>query len=137
MGERFTMADVVSERRFAHYFDRFPGHGDYGIVAVRDGKEAGVAWVVHFTADDPAYGYVADEIPELSVWVSADERGRGIGGRLIDAALDRAAAAGVPGVSLSVEVGNPARNLYVRKGFIEVRRGDSDIVMLWRPTANR
>lgn len=135
MGERFTMADVLSERRFAHYFDRFPGDADYGIVATRDGVEVGAAWVVRFTAEDPAYGYVSDDIPELSAWVSADERGEGIGGRLIDAALEHAAAAGLPGVSLSVEVGNPARNLYLRKGFAEVRRTDDDIVMLWRPGA--
>lgn len=136
MGERFTMADVASERRFAHYFDRFPGDGDYGIVATRDGEEVGAAWLVRFTADDPAYGYVSDDIPELSVWVSADERGGGIGGRLIDAALARAAASGLPGVSLSVELGNPARNLYLRKGFAEVSRTDGDILMLWRPDGN-
>lgn len=137
MGERFTMDDVVSERRFAHYFDRFPDAADYGIVATRDGVEVGVAWVVSFTAEDPAYGYVSDDIPELSVWVAADERGAGVGGRLIDAALERAVAAGLPGVSLSVEVGNPARDLYLRKGFTEVRRGDGDIVMLWLPRSAR
>ncbi|MGR2753742.1 N-acetyltransferase family protein [Agromyces arachidis] len=133
VSERFTMGDVMSERRFSHYFTGFPAGDDLGIVAMRGRDPIGVAWLVGLTADDPGYGYVSDDVPEFSIWVRSDERGAGLGGRLVDAVLERAADRGLPGVSLSVETGNRARHLYSRKGFTELRRSDHDVVMLWRP----
>lgn len=49
--------------------------------------------------------------------VTETARGRGIGGRLLDAAATRAAALGLDRVGLLVEDGNPAARLYVRQNF--------------------
>lgn len=49
--------------------------------------------------------------------VTEAARGRGIGGRLLDAAADRAAVLGLNRVGLLVEDGNPAARLYDRQGF--------------------
>ncbi|WP_058975905.1 GNAT family N-acetyltransferase [Deinococcus grandis] len=49
--------------------------------------------------------------------VTEAARGQGIGARLLDAAVERAATLGLHQVGLLVEDGNPAARLYARKGF--------------------
>jgi GNAT superfamily N-acetyltransferase len=55
----------------------------------------------------------------VSMWVSADVRGRGVAGRLIDAVADWARADGAGELHLWVVVGNAAaRAAYDRAGFV-------------------
>lgn len=68
-------------------------------------------------ADDPGFGFIDEATPELSIWVTEGERGQGIGGQLLDAAIRAARSKGLRRISLSVEEGNPARRLYERAGF--------------------
>jgi [ribosomal protein S18]-alanine N-acetyltransferase len=65
----------------------------------------------------------ADEAEILSVAVSSARRGRGLARKLLDLHLRRLAGLGARAVFLEVEEGNePARRLYARAGFREVRR---------------
>ncbi|MEJ7650036.1 MAG: GNAT family N-acetyltransferase [Nakamurella sp.] len=124
-GPRFTADQVRDDPALAHYWAGPPGPLDLGLVAEEaaggggcpGAAAVGVAWLRHFAAADRGYGFVDSSVPELSIWVRADHRGRGLGGRLLTALLDAARDAGLPGVSLSVEAGNPARRLYERSGF--------------------
>lgn len=129
----FTDADL-DRPEFAHYFAGFDPARDHGVVAVDGEGPVGVAWVRFLPADDPGYGFVADDVPELTLAVEPRGRGRGIGTALLTRLLAAGRAAGWPGVSLSVEDGNTgARMLYERVGFRTVgRNGDSD-TMLARP----
>ena len=79
------------------------------------------------TAADPGYGYVADEIPELTIAVAPQHRGRGIGSRLMRELL----AADLPAVSLSCDPANPALRLYERLGFVAVGESGGSVTMLW------
>lgn len=115
-GPRFTLADVHENPHFRRYWDPWPGPADLGLVA-EAGQPVGVAWLKHFTADERGYGFVEPGIPELSVHVVATYRGRGVGGRLLAALIDEARFQALPGISLSVEEGNPALRLYLRLGF--------------------
>lgn len=120
-GDRFTFDQVMQTPFFAHYFNPWPGDGDFGLVAENaDGSPAGVAWLRFFTATDPGYGFVDAAFPELSIWVAASQRGVGIGTLLLTSLLEDAHARDLPGVSLSVEQGNPARALYERVGFAAI-----------------
>jgi ribosomal-protein-alanine N-acetyltransferase len=59
--------------------------------------------------------------PELGMLVRRDRRGRGVGGALLEAAIDAARAAGADAVVLHVFAHNAAaRALYARRGFAEV-----------------
>ena len=89
------------------------------------GGPVGAAWWRYFPADRPGYGFVAEDVPEVSIAVAPDWRGRGLGRALIRAVVDQARAAGVPRLSLSVERANHAAALYAAEGFAVVG-GDED-----------
>jgi GNAT superfamily N-acetyltransferase len=91
--------------------------GDTAVVAVVNGQRLGAAWYRLFPADDRGWGFVAVDVPELSIGVVAEARGRGTGSALLDALLALAREQGYPTLSLSVDRQNPARRLYERKGF--------------------
>ncbi|MGH2943983.1 MAG: GNAT family N-acetyltransferase [Solirubrobacteraceae bacterium] len=113
--------DVALPTELARYTDGFGRSGDRGYVATREGASVAAAWCRRLTPPDSGYGYVADDVPELSVAVSPDSRRRGIAAGLIELLLaDLEGEA--PAVSLSVEPRNPARLLYERLGFVKVAR---------------
>ena len=113
---------VLSAPATAHYIAGWPRDTDLGVIAeagiARTGsRPAGAAWLRFFPASDPGYGFVAPDVPELTIGVAAPWRGRGVGRALLRAVADRARAAGVERVSLSVERKNFARALYLSEGF--------------------
>jgi GNAT superfamily N-acetyltransferase len=99
------------------YVDGWGRPSDLGVIA--DG-DAGAAWIRVFTHEDHGYGFVAPDVPELTIGVSPEARGRGVGTALLAELLARAQAAGHPSISLSVEPDNPAVRLYERFGFVRV-----------------
>lgn len=117
-GPRFTRDQVLAGPAISHYFDAWRADRDLGLVAVDESQRPlGMIWTVLFDETDAGYGFVATDVPELSIWVEADHRGAGIGTWLLDELLQRAPASALRGLSLSVEEGNPARRLYERCGF--------------------
>ncbi len=112
--------DVVRLPSIALYVDGWmwgdDGVDDLGFLAERGGAPVGAAWVRRWTGERRGYGFVAEEIPELSMAVWPGHRGQGVGSRLLTLTLE-AAAKVHPAVSLSVSVSNPALRLYERFGF--------------------
>jgi len=80
----------------------------------------GAAWYRLFEEDEPGYGFVDRNTPELTIAVVPSRRGRGVGEELLDALLERARSARYTAVSLSVEPDNPALHLYEKHGFSKV-----------------
>jgi GNAT superfamily N-acetyltransferase len=64
--------------------------------------------------------------------VIAPQRGRGVGRRLLEALVARARRRGWRALSLSVEDGNQAAELYATVGFETVGRDGNSTVMLLR-----
>jgi len=91
--------------------------GDTAVIALDGGFPVGAAWFRVFKADEPGYGFVDEQTPELAIAVVPSQRGKGVGEQLLLALIDRAREAGYTSLSLSVEPGNPARKLYERHGF--------------------
>ncbi len=113
---------------FAKYVGGFPREGDLGFVAEVDGEPVGAVWARYFPEDDPGYGFVDEQTPELGIGVVEGRRGAGIGRALMDAML----AASTTDLSLSVEDGNPAIELYRACGFVPVGRFGEATTMLFR-----
>ncbi len=123
-GEDHWRADPT----FAQYVGGFPRESDRGLIARLDGEPVGASWWRFFPAEQPGYGFVSADIAELGIGVVDGYRGRGIGRALLTGLQDVS-----PGVlSLSVEDGNPAIELYRSCGFVAVGRFGEATTMLWR-----
>jgi ribosomal protein S18 acetylase RimI-like enzyme len=128
---RFTRGELRDNPALSHYVEGWPRRGDFGVVAEAGDGAVGAAWCRTFTADDAGYGFVAADIPELSIGVRPGYRGGGAGTALMTALIALGRARQCPAISLSVEDGNRARNLYERLGFAKVgRNGGSDTLLL-------
>ncbi|MFW0181343.1 N-acetyltransferase family protein [Rothia sp. P5766] len=129
-GPRFTLDDIRGKPEFAHYTRLIPERGDLGLVAYSGEHLAGAAWALYLPASDSGYGYFDSKTPELSLWVAPEHRGQGLGRRLLRALLSDAGRLGATQVSLSVEDGNQARQLYLAEGFVPVAGREKDGVMV-------
>ncbi len=120
---------VLAQPQLAHYITGWPRPGDIGMVA-EDGAPVGAAWLRLLPEEDPGYGFVDEETPELSIGVVPTQRGRGIGSLLLEALIEAARDQRYQALSLSVEPDNPARRLYERHGFQVVGTVDGSHTML-------
>src|SRR5688500_12942461 len=66
--ERRTVADVMTDPSLSRYIEGWPRAGDVGVVA-EDERRVGAAWWRLFSADDPGYGFVQSDVPEVSIGV--------------------------------------------------------------------
>lgn len=108
---------VLSAPGTARYIAGWPRETDLGAVAEAGGNPIGAAWLRFFPESDPGYGFVAPDVPELTIGVVAHWRGQGAGRALLRAIAGQARAARVGRISLSVERKNFARELYVSEGY--------------------
>ena len=137
--ERPVLDDARAERWFARYVEGWGRPGDTGLMVLdRNDEPVGAAWYRTFPADDAGFGFVAPDIPEVSIAVYPECRGLGLGSLLLGALIARARADGVRALSLSVALDNPARRLYVRSGFVDqgaADGGSQTMVLSLRPDA--
>ena len=119
--------DPDGPRRYVEGFGR---PGDAGVIAETGGEPAGAAWCRLLPASDAGYGYVADDIPEVTIGVAAAHRGRGVAAELLERLKAAAAADGVRGLSLSVEPDNHALRIYERAGFEPAGRSGGSVTLM-------
>ncbi len=138
---------VLSAPGTAHYIAGWPRATDLGVIAEvggtggaggadgvaaptgtagGSGERAGAAWLRFFSAADPGYGFVAPDVPELTIGVAAYWRGQGAGRALLRAIAEQARSAGIRCISLSVERKNFARTLYLSEGDQVVDSSDAN-----------
>jgi ribosomal protein S18 acetylase RimI-like enzyme len=122
--------EVLADAALARYVEGWPRGGEPGVVAEEDGEPVGAAWCRSFTADGPGYGFVGEDVPEVSVGVVEAARGRGVGRALMTAVIDAARQQGFDRLSLSVEDDNRAKRLYEELGFVTVGRSDGASTMV-------
>jgi ribosomal protein S18 acetylase RimI-like enzyme len=124
-----TADEVLADSRYAMYLAGWPREGDYGVVAEQGGP-IGAAWYRTFTEASHGHGFVAADVPELSIAVIASRRHQGIGRRLLVDLVDASVAQGYRALSLSVAMNNPARGLYESIGFVAVELHGSTWTMI-------
>ncbi|MCY1136826.1 GNAT family N-acetyltransferase [Actinoplanes sp. Pm04-4] len=132
---RFTLDWIRTDAMARRYLEEFPADGDLGVVAMVDGAPVGAVWGRALPADRAGYGFVAPDVPELTLGVLPQARGRGVATRLMSNVIEAAWERRLPGLSLSVEDGNAVRWLYERPGFEVVGRNGNSDTMLLRPAA--
>jgi GNAT superfamily N-acetyltransferase len=126
-----TANQVLADPRYAPYLAGWPRHGDHGLVAERD-RPVGAAWYRTFTEASHGHGFVAEDVPELTIAVLASHRQEGIGRRLLLGLVQASEAQGHPALSLRVNDGNPARGLYESVGFQPLEKTHRSAVTMIR-----
>jgi GNAT superfamily N-acetyltransferase len=116
---------ILSAPGTAHYLAGWPRDTDLGVLAEADGQPVGAAWLRFLPATDPGYGFVAADVPELTIGVAAGWRGQGVGRALLRAIAGQARARGIARISLSVERKNYAQRLYLSEGYRIVDSSDA------------
>ena len=112
------------------YVDNWGRAGDVAVIAHETGNRVGAAWMRLFRANEPGYGFVDEQTPELSISVVPSRRRHGVGQELLDGLLERARAEGYAQVSLSVEQDSPAVAFYERNGFTQTGTAQGGLVMI-------
>ena len=85
-----------TERPVYRYVQNWGRRGDVGVLALEGPHAYGAAWYRLFTADEPGFGFVDEETPEVTIALSrraaARERGRSSSMRCSRAPARRAIA---------------------------------------------
>lgn len=124
-----ALEQLLQDEHMRRYIQGWGRVGDVAFIAEDAGWPVGATWRRFYPRAEPGYGFVAETIPEVSIAVRDDRRGRGVGGALLDALADDARRSGLTALSLSVEVGNPALRLYLRQGYAVIRSTDEDHIL--------
>src|SRR6187455_2181120 len=124
-----TGDEVLADPRYAMYLAGWPREGDYGLVAVED-EPLGAAWYRTYTEASHGYGFISEDVPELSIAVIASRRHEGIGRRLLVDLIEASVAQGCRALSLSVAENNPARGLYESAGFVLIEKHGTSWTMV-------
>jgi GNAT superfamily N-acetyltransferase len=125
-------AALLADPQVWQYIADWPQPDDRGLIAVDDdGRPSGACWLRYRPANRPGFGFLAQDVPELTIGVRPDTRRTGIGRALLQAMADQARSRGVTALSLSVEHGNPAAHLYRSEGWRTVKaEPDADTMTL-------
>ena len=127
-GQSAPAREVIRSPELARYVVGWGREGDCGFLAAGAAdKPLGAVWLRLMQGENQGYGYVDDNTAELSMAVLPEYRGRGIGSQLLTHLF--ASTCANPTVSLSVSIGNPARYLYERFGFIVAGHSGPSLTM--------
>lgn len=129
-GEDPYPQNIIEKPELRKYIEGFGRQHDHCLVAEEDGVLVGAAWVRVFPGNDPGYGFVDEDTPELGMAILEPFRSQGIGTKLIEAMVTYLVSHGYGRVSLSVDGTNPALRLYRRVGFFDVKKVDGAHTMV-------
>lgn len=118
---RIRQATDLDEPKLAVWIADWMNSGDTGVIAQSAAGPIGAAWYRFWSEDKHSYGFVSPQVPELAIAVVPGARGKGVGARLLAELLRSAEDKELAAISLSVEVDNPARQLYERLGFLRTK----------------
>jgi ribosomal protein S18 acetylase RimI-like enzyme len=116
----WRVSALEAEIPLTRYVENWGRAGDVALIATETGHRVGAAWFRLFRSSAPAYGFVDEQTPELTISVVPSRRKHGVGRELMEELLKRAVAEGHAAISLSVERDSPAVAFYERQGFERV-----------------
>ena len=107
----------------ARYASDWGRPGDFGQIALHEGKAVGAVWARLWSKSDHGFGFLDENTPEIAIGITEEYQNHGLGTILIHGlfaqSLERV-------LTLNVRKNNPAHRLYKRIGFVEIE--DSECV---------
>lgn len=128
-GQPFPDRKIINEPELSRYAEDWGRTNDKAVFAVYRGEVIGGCWTRIFSKAAPGYGTIDSEIPELSIAVLPQFRGKGIGTRLLQQMMINLKH-DYQGVSLSVSKHNPAKMLYERFEFTTLQEKGESLIMV-------
>ena len=122
--------NIVYEPFFVHYIEDFGKKTDFCYVAEDNNELLGAVWTRLFDENNPGYGFINAETPELSIAIDENHRNKGIGTRLLSAIFEALRKANYTQISLSVDSRNLAYPLYLKLGFVEYSTDEYSVKMV-------
>jgi GNAT superfamily N-acetyltransferase len=119
----------VEDATLWRYVAGWGRRGDAAVIALEAGFPVGAAWFRLFSRDEPGFGFVDEQTPEVSIAVVPSRRGHGIGSELLDALIGVAREQGYGALSLSVANESPAMHVFQKQGFEKVQQTDGSWTM--------
>lgn len=116
----------------ASYHEGWMRPDDLGVFAFSGIEFLGGAYARRVGPADGTYGFVDPTLSEVTMGVEPAHRRVGIGRLVLESLKAMSLEAGVAGLSLSVELDNPARRLHEAAGFVVVEERATDALMSWR-----
>ena len=120
---------TVEDSSLWRYVAGWGRRGDAAVIALEGGFPVGAAWFRLFTRDEPGFGFVDEQTPEVSIAVVPSRRGQGIGSDLLDSLIEVAREQGYGGLSLTVANESPAMHVFEKQGFERVAQTDGSWTM--------
>ena len=129
-GQEKLPQSIIKEPSLWSYIDQFgKQHCDLCFVAEKEEKLIGAVWGRLFPQEQKGYGYINDEIPELSIAIKEEERGKQWGTKLMSSIMKEYKMLGMEALSLSVDKKNKAFHLYQKLGFKIYSETDKSVTM--------
>jgi GNAT superfamily N-acetyltransferase len=120
---------TVEDASLWRYVSGWGRQGDAAVIGLESGFPIGAAWYRLFQRDEPGFGFVDEQTPEVAIAVVPSRRGRGIGSELLDSLVELAKEQGHRGLSLSVADESPAMHVFAKQGFEKVEQTDGSWTM--------
>jgi GNAT superfamily N-acetyltransferase len=120
---------TVEDSSLWRYVAGWGRRGDASVVALEGGFPVGAAWYRLFDRDEPGFGFIDEQTPEVSIAVVPSRRGHGVGSELLHALIDVAREQGYGSLSLTVADDSPAMHVFEKQGFERVEQTDGSWTM--------
>ena len=125
-GAKAPDRSIIERPELAVYYEDFGTRAGDLAIAADDEEIVGLVWS-RIMSD---YGHVDDDTPSLAMSVIKEQRGQGIGTRLLQEMLSLLREKGFEKVSLSVQKENYAARMYEKAGFRTIRENDDEYIMV-------
>lgn len=120
---------TVEDSSLWRYVAGWGRRGDAAVIALEGGFPVGAAWFRLFARDEPGFGFVDEQTPEVSIAVVPSRRGHGIGSDLLDSLIEVAREQGYGALSLTVANESPAMHVFEKQGFEKMEQTDGSWTM--------
>jgi GNAT superfamily N-acetyltransferase len=120
---------TVEDSSLWRYVAGWGRRGDAAVIALEGGFPVGAAWFRLFAGDEPGFGFVDEQTPEVSIAVVPSRRGQGIGSDLLDSLIEVAREQGYGALSLTVANESPAMHVFEKQGFEKMEQTDGSWTM--------
>ncbi|MFP4548475.1 MAG: GNAT family N-acetyltransferase [Fidelibacterota bacterium] len=120
---------IIDHPDISKYIADWGKAGDFGVIAKTNEEKAGAIWIRYFDKNNPGYGFISEEIPELTMALKSEFRNRRLGTHMMQKFLSMCRDKEIQSISISVDKRNPAFSFYKRLGFKIVSENDADFLM--------